>query len=340
MIDLSSNINPFYPTKNMYLYLHRNLNKIKKYSNKHIDVSDDGVLNKYNLKNDNVLVTSGTLGAMDLILRTNTGKNIGLFNPTFWGIREIAKINNNSINEKRLKVNSRYNLNDIDTLSSESDLLYLCNCNNPTLNYIEKEELIKIIRKNKNCLFIIDETVLIFDEQYDNKTLLKHVNEIQNLIVLVSLSKIIGICGLRIGLLITSASQRNKYLKKQVPYSNNVLSSVFLEKYFKKVFELDNCKAKIRSNFNYLINNIDMSLINKIIYNSSSFLLIELKDIVDYTDLVEFILKNQVKVSAINDYYKNLDKKYLRISAGTKSEYKKLIKIFIKYKNSILKEGR
>ena len=49
MIDLSSNINPFYPTKNMYLYLHRNLNKIKKYSNKHIDVSDDGVLNKYHL---------------------------------------------------------------------------------------------------------------------------------------------------------------------------------------------------------------------------------------------------------------------------------------------------
>ena len=171
MIDLSSNINPFYPTKKMNLYLHRNLNKNKKYSNKHIDVSDDGVLNKYNLKNDNVLVTSGTLGAMDLILRTNTGKNIGLFNPTFWGIREIAKINNNSINEKHLKVNSRYNLNDIDTLSSESDLLYLCNCNNPTLNYIEKEELIKIIRKNKNCLFIIDETVLIFDEQYDNKTL-------------------------------------------------------------------------------------------------------------------------------------------------------------------------
>ena len=83
-----------------------------------------------------------------------------------------------------------------------------------------------------------------------------------------------------------------------------------------------------------------MSLINKIIYNSSSFLLIELKDIVDYTDLVEFILNNQVKVSAINNYYKSLDKKYLRISAGTKSEYKKLIKIFIKYKNSILKEGR
>ena len=42
--------------------------------------------------------------------------------------------------KKKINIDSKYNLKDIDKLASQSDVLYLCNCNNPTLNYIDANE--------------------------------------------------------------------------------------------------------------------------------------------------------------------------------------------------------
>lgn len=336
MIDLSKNTNPYCPSKDMLKFLRKNINEIENYSDKYVEIGETDILTKYNLRKENIIITNGTLGAMDLILRVHQNKTVGLFNPTFWGIKEIAKINNNSIVEKKINVDTEYDLNEIDKLASQSDILYLCNCNNPTLNYIESNKLIKIIKKNKNCLFIVDETILIFDEEFDSKTSIKYVNKVNNLVVLISLSKILGICGLRTGLLITSVSQKNKCIKVQVPYSNNKLSVLFSEKYFSKIFILERCKKRIKSNFEYLINNLDNKLIDNIIYNSSSFLLIQLKDNVDYEEIFSFVSKNNIKIAAINKYYNVLDKKYLRVSAGKKKDYKKLIKVFKKYEKKYL----
>ena len=156
------------------------------------------------------------------------------------------------------------------------------------------------------------------------------VNEVENLVVLVSLSKILGVCGLRVGLMVTS--NKNKIQKMEIPYSINILASSFIKKYIAKINDLEKCKTKIKNNFEYFINNVNKNIIDKIIYHSSSFLLIELKEDVDYKKLTSYILSNGVKISAINDYYRDLDKKYIRIGAGKKKDYKKLIKILKKYK--------
>lgn len=331
MIDLSKNTNPYFPNKKMLKYLKRNISIIKNYSDKHVRNFNNDFLKKYGINNKNILITNGTMDAMDLILKTYRYKTIGLFDPTFWGIKELAKINNNKIVQRKLSLSSEYNIDEIEKIASKSDILYLCNCNNPTLNYVERESLLSIIKKYSNCLFIIDETVLIFDNQYDQKTLIKYVNELNNLVVLVSLSKIFGVCGLRLGILVTSDSERDKYMRKQVPYSNSSLSILFLNKYLEKISSLEKIKNKINKNFTYLIKKIDYENIDNIIYNSSSFLLIKLKDDVDYEKIYNHFLENNIKVSAINHYYKNLTGNYLRIGAGKKSDYKKLIKVLKKY---------
>ena len=117
------------------------------------------------------------------------------------------------------------------------------------------------------------------------------------------------------------------YQLGNIPYSINILASSFIKKYIAKINDLEKCKTKIKNNFEYFINNVNKNIIDKIIYHSSSFLLIELKEDVDYKKLTSYILSNGVKISAINDYYRDLDKKYIRIGAGKKKDYKKLIKI-------------
>ena len=336
MIDLSKDINPFFPTKKMVYFLKKNILNIKYYPNKNMLSFDSKKINGY-FDNDNIVITNGTLYAMDLILKTYNKKIIGIFDPTFWGIKKVSTINKYNIIEEKICINDKYNIKQIESLAKKVDVLYLCNYNNPTLNYIPSDQLIDVVRNNKTCMFIIDETILSFDKDYEKKTITKYINDCSNLSVIISLSKIMGIAGLRAGLLIIPKQMKESIINNQIPYSINTLSQKYVKKYINVLFdskELDYSKIKINKNFNYFIKKVDKVIVKKIIYNNSAFLLMEISDKVDYYDFVEYLLDNGVKVSVTNKYY-NLDKKYIKVSSGRKKDYKLLIKLIKKYRRKI-----
>lgn len=335
MIDLSKNTNPYYPQKNMISYLKKNIINIEKYSERHVKIKNSYFLKTYHLDESNIVVNNGTLDAMNLILSLSKYKKIGYFSPTFWGIKVLAKKNNYKIIEEKLEQKQYYDIKKIDDLAKKVDILYICNYNNPTLTYISTKDLYTIIEKNKKCDFIIDETVLTFDVDYDKKTMMKYVNKLNNLYILVSLSKIFGICGLRIGLTVCSGDKSEQLIHKQVPFSINSIGYLFINKFLGEFNNLNYSRKKIKNNFKFLIQKLDNNLseiINDILYNNSSFLLIEIKKEINYDDLIEFLYKNNIKIFAVNKYYNNLDNNYIRISAGKKKEFKKLIRVLMKYR--------
>lgn len=332
MIDLSKNTNPYYPNKKMFKYMKKNIKKIKNYSDKYIEVKDESFLEKYKLTPENIIVTEGTLGAMDLILRQYEKKSVGMFNPTFWGLKELAKKNDKKLVERRIAPKLEYDEQEIKELAMNCDILYLCNSNNPTLNYIERDKLIDIVKNNRKCLFVIDETVLSFDVDYDSKSAMKYVEELDNLIVLVSLSKILGICGLRVGLLVTSSHIKKEYRNFQIPYSANIMASMFINRYLSILNNLKKSKIRILNNFRFLEKSIQKDIVSEVIFNNSSFALLKLKEGINYEDLNLYLFNHGIKVSAINKYYSGLDAYYIRVGSAKKKQYKKLINLLKKYK--------
>ena len=332
MIDLSKNTNCFYPNKRIYETLKNGVDNIKSYANDYVKIENTKFLKKYNISSNNTVVTNGTMEAMDLVLRSLELNILGIFNPTFWGIKEAAEKNCYSLVEKKIDISTCYNEVEINELASNSDIVYLCNDNNPTLNYIDSNKLLAIIKENTNCFFVIDETVLTFNIDFDNKTLIKNVNEFDNLIVLLSLSKIFGICGLRCGLIFANEKLTDKFRNKQMPYSTNIISCSFIKNNIDEFMKLKKCRIKIRENFRYFIENVDKDILKKIIYNDSSFILAELNYNIDYDDFVSFVEKNGVIISPVNKYYSCLPLNYIRISSGKKKDFTKLISIIRKYK--------
>lgn len=333
MIDLYKNSNPFYPKKSMIRYLKKNIKYIIDYSEKYVSIPVNSYFSKFNISPENIIITNGTMEAMDLILQTNHLKKIGYFYPTFWGIKIASQKNNYKCLEEKIDNFITYDYKDIDKLAKKVDVLYLCNYNNPTLNFIDNDKLYEIISNNKECVFIVDEAVLVFDSEYENKTMLNYINQTSNLNVLISCSKIFGICGLRTGLLFSCNDCCTKYRNNQMPFSTNKLSSIFIKKYINEFSRLEKSKIKIKRNFNYLINEINNSLkilVSEYYYNNSSFVLLQLQSDINIDEIEKILLKNKIKVSFINKCY-NLPSNYIRISAGKKNEFKKLIKILKKY---------
>ena len=335
MIDLSKNENPYLPNKQILNFMKKNIHLIAKYPTSNSNDVIKTITQYFGIHPDFCCLTTGTLEGMELILKTLNKKSLALFIPTFWGMKFLANKLNYDIKEYLLDNNLYYNIELINEVAKKIDLIYLCNPNNPTLDQISKKELLKIIKNNKNCHFIIDETVLAFSPKYKNLSLYNEVNNYDNLSVLLSYSKILSIPGLRIGLLFSNKKLVSNIKNNKLIYSTNTFGEIFLKKFSYKLFNIDNLKAKIQRNFNFLEKWINKNYLKKIIKNNGSFVLIELNEQVKATNLCKFFENNNILISNASEAYPELKGNFIRVSAGTKKDIKKFCKKFNSYCKNI-----
>ena len=204
----------------------------------------------------NIIATSGTMDAMNVILKTLKLKKLGMYTPTFWGIEYNAKLNGYDITKIPLKDNLEYDYKALDNLSKKVDVVYLCNYNNPTLSYLSNQDLYRLIKNNPQCRYIIDETVLAFNVNFDDMTFIEYVKELKNVDVLVSCSKIFGISGIRLGLIFSNENNILRYKKNVYVYSVNIFANTFVSNLLPEFDRLKKVRIKMKNNMRNFINKI------------------------------------------------------------------------------------
>lgn len=100
---------------------------------------------------------------------------------------------------------------DVDKFAAEAikvgaDMAVVVTPNNPTSILVPKAELLRLAQKlsGHNCMLIIDESFLDFAENKEQISLEQNIAEYPNMAILKSMSKAYGICGLRIGYMLTA----------------------------------------------------------------------------------------------------------------------------------------
>ena len=100
---------------------------------------------------------------------------------------------------------------DIEKFAAEAikvgaDVAVVVSPNNPTSMVVPKADLIRLAKKleKRNCILIIDESFLDFTENKEQISLEKDIGMYPNMAIIKSMSKAYGICGLRIGYLLTA----------------------------------------------------------------------------------------------------------------------------------------
>lgn len=212
-IILSNNLNPFLPNKTMRFKLASNVNLLKTYPTATSNKVNRVISDKLNVPIETIIVTNGSTEAFDYLLRISNIKKVGIFTPTFLGYESACKRNNCDIIKMPLKDNGYYEYNKIDELSKNVDMISICNPNNPTLDTLNREKLLNIIKQNQNCHFVIDETELVFNADYSKRTLINETINNTNLSVITSISKFFGVPGLRCGFIIINEVNAKKLIK-------------------------------------------------------------------------------------------------------------------------------
>jgi len=140
---------------------------------------------------------------------------------------------------------------DVDKFADEAikvgaDMAVVVTPNNPTSMLVPKADLIKLAEQLKqyNCKLIIDESFLDFADNKAQISMEQDIDKYPNVAILKSMSKAYGICGLRIGYMLTANTNFAKAVRNGIHIWNiNGFAEEFLRilPRYKQEFE-DSCE--------------------------------------------------------------------------------------------------
>ncbi len=133
-----------------------------------------------------------------------------------------------------------------EAIKVEADMAVVVTPNNPTSILVPKSDLIRLAQKlnEHNCMLIIDESFLDFAENKEQISLEQNIAEYPNMAILKSMSKAYGICGLRIGYMLTANLEFADAVRNEIHIWNiNGFAEEFLRilPKYKQEFE-DSCE--------------------------------------------------------------------------------------------------
>ena len=210
-----------------------------------------------------------------------------------------------------------------ESITSKTKMIFLCTPNNPTGTLIDREAIIKIADENPDILIVIDEAYFEYSE-ITNKDL---INEYDNIFIIRTMSKVLGLAGMRIGYGL-ACEEIIEYMHRIKPvFSLTRLSYVAAVNTFKDKDYIEKSIADGIESRDYLIEELSKIDSLNVFPSKSNFILIDIRD-TSYTahEIAREFMKRGVIVRDCTSF-KGLDEYWIRISICTMDENKRFIEI-------------
>ena len=223
-IRLSSNENPYGPSKNVQQRIKNSFNHGCRYPYAYSDDLASILAKKHGVSEESIIITGGStegLRITGLTFASNGGEIIS-GQPTFLAMMDYAKQWGATINWVPVGADKGYDLNEIEKrISSKTKLIFLCNPNNPTGTLVPARKLVDFCdTASKKTIVFSDEAYYDYIEKPNYPSMISAVKKGENVIVSKTFSKVYGMAGLRIGYLVAKPEIANKIRKNVVAMSN------------------------------------------------------------------------------------------------------------------------
>jgi histidinol-phosphate/aromatic aminotransferase/cobyric acid decarboxylase-like protein/choline kinase len=281
----------------------------------------------FNISENNIVVGNGASEFIKLLPKVLKG-NVGIIFPTFneyyevFGDKRVVKLfpENDDFS---------YRLEDLEKFLNKADNLVIINPDNPSGNFIKKDDLLKFLKISKNKKIILDESFIDFAEDGFNQTLLKQtiLDQFPNLILIKSISKSFGVPGIRLGILASSDRKLIENIQKELPIWNiNSFGEFFLQIFNKYTSSYkSSCQEiiKERKRFFKELNKINFL---RVIPSQSNYFMCEILGKFSSTELTQKLLfKKDIFIKDLKGKIGINNKNFVRIAIRNKNDNNKLL---------------
>jgi histidinol-phosphate/aromatic aminotransferase/cobyric acid decarboxylase-like protein/GTP:adenosylcobinamide-phosphate guanylyltransferase len=232
-----------------------------------------------------------------------------------------------------------YSIDDMIELATKCDNLLLINPDNPSGNFISKNELLKLADKllqmGKN--FILDESFVDFSTNGEEESMITQeiLDKYPNLVVIKSISKSYGVPGIRLGVLSTSNKEIMSVIEKEVTIWNiNSFGEFFLQVFGKYEKDYKNACEKIAKERDRFYKRLQEIPYFRVIYSQANYFLIEIVDKYSTTELAQKLLwEDEIYVKDLTGKIGFENKEYIRVAVRDYSDNEFLIEKLKNYEN-------
>jgi histidinol-phosphate/aromatic aminotransferase/cobyric acid decarboxylase-like protein/choline kinase len=225
--------------------------------------------------------------------------------------------------------NGFFDTEDFSKKAASSDCVVFVNPNNPTGTEFSTEWIYAFAAENVKKTVIVDESFIEFSDNPSIITLLER-KPLENIIVVKSLSKSLGVPGIRLGYCYSCNDEFNKFIKSNVPIWNlNSIAEHFLEIILKHRNALKQSfvsTIKDRIDFSVLLQKT--SIVDKVFSSGANFILVRLKS--NASTAAEITTKllsdNSIYIKDVSSKFKD-GSGYLRFAVRLPEENKMLVGI-------------
>ena len=328
IIKLGSNENPWGPSPKAVKAIEDEIKSINRYPESQLHELVREIADYSGVKDSQVIIGGdGADEIIDVLAKTfiDDGDEFIVPLPSYmyyeyllkqYGAKPVyAKWN---LDENKLDVQSIF-----EAIGDKTKMIFLCSPNNPTGTLIDKEVLVDIAGKNPDILIVIDEAYFEYSE-VTNKDL---INEFDNIFIIRTMSKVLGLACIRIGYGL-ACEEIIEYMHRIKPvFSLTRLSFVAALNTFRDKDYIEESIRKGIESRQYLYDEISKIDGLNVFPSKSNFMLIGIKD-TGFT-AAELALELMKKGIIVRDCtsFKGLDEYWIRISICTLDEDKKFIEI-------------
>ena len=149
----------------------------------------------FRLETGTVLVNAGSSQLIKDVCLAYRGSRALIFSPTYTEYERFANACGIRVEHIVADEKSGFDFVFDGIKFGDYALVFICNPNNPTGKIVERDRLYRVIKNNRETLFVLDESYMDFD--LNRNTLLGE--KLTNLCVIRSFSKFYGLAGLRVG---------------------------------------------------------------------------------------------------------------------------------------------
>lgn len=358
--DFSVNINPLGFPENIRKLVFSAEDICEAYPDYSAESLRSALSAKYNLPDKYFMLSNGACEALYLLaahLLMNKGKGFRTLSlaPTFSEYEMAVKAYGGIMDYYFLSEENCYDVSEdiLEKITSAYSAIFLCNPNNPTGRVMDKELLKKIANKceDMDILLVVDESFIQFIENEAATTMLREINNYNNLLVVRAFTKLFAIPGLRLGFLVNRDMERVEAIRSLAqPWNTSTIaqragvillgeagtshmeseenfdkdsnvnsSDIISEKYCHEAF-IRATKNYVSEEREYLLQELKRGLAFKVIESNSNYILFRADK-----ELYARMLKQGILIRKCQDFV-GLTEEHFRIAVKTHDENEELIR--------------
>lgn len=324
-------VNPYYPNQKLLDEIKANLDIIiREYPSGQM-VNSLLAAKYFGIHKEQVCVGNGAAELIKSLMENLQGK-IGMIYPTFEEYPH-RKTETDIVPMMVENPDYSYSADDIMNFYEDKniDQLMLINPDNPSGNYISKTDVLRIAKwaKEKNIVFIVDESFVDFADTKESETLLDSdvLSANDHLIVVKSISKSYGIPGLRLGVIASNNLDLIGKIKKDVAIWNiNSFGEFYLqifEKYRSEYNKAIEHFLAVRKQFYEELKKIDNL---RVIPSQANYFMCEVTGKLTSLELVKrLLIGHNILIKDCSNKTGVLKDRYIRVAIKTEEENDELL---------------